>query len=710
MNNCEDEGSQAPTLSIPSHLSKQFPELKQLEGLVTCPICYEIALHPTSTPCHHLFCSLCIRKYLQFKQACPCCHLELHESNLRQDKRAENFIPLIVSLVQKLGKSNLQSDPNSAKARISPLKEHCSGKENQNILSTISYDAQNRLEKLACPICKVDIPKQNFEIHRKKCNESANAVKKEVQIIRKKLTPLPKLVYSLLKDSELRKKCKEFGLKSQGEKKILIGRLQKYTLLYNAEILLDQPKSKLQIAMQVEKEEKEERSGKITRPEVLQFDRNTDKVEIENKQRTYLKDNKSSFADLVAQSKAKNKPSDYNYTNKIEVDSVASDIATSIDLPTDVTAKIEDVKLEQLEEDCNEDEDFCSINYHNDRNPVKRKSSPLSNTIQRPPKKLAKGKSKAKSNKIYNITVKNETPMSPGPGQNIFSQQNIFTKLTQSAEQRKSIPKLECPVCGISVPEKFLNIHLDKCLKTSEGTSRSVSKQRTLGTKKFEINQDAESTDDEEIVDLNLSQEEDNDISVQLKPSVATREKLTRKVVKSPIIDSQVECQQGTEAQEVPVLDNSTNDSPPSSPIFDRYTETISQSQDSVNPVETYVASLERNASEKDLFESDSEEVLSTVSSNLLDDMLEEALKENDEHQEPSTSAASDSPVISQRRSRRKKESDKSSKHVTMKVVPNIRPEPEKEKSSRSQSTNSNNSDHVDTKVRTTRRRAKKLI
>ena len=280
--------------------------------------------------------------------------------------------------------------------------------------------------------------------------------------------------------------------------------------------------------LQVEKEEKEERSGKISRPEVLQFDRNTDKVEIENKQRTYLKDNKSSFADLVRQSKAKNKPSDDNSFNKTEVDSVASDIATSIDLPTDVTAKIEDVKFEHLEEDCNEDEDFCSINYHNDRNPVKRKSSPLSNTIQRPPKKLAKGKSKAKSNKISNITVKNETPMSPGPGQNIFSQQNIFTKLTQSAEQRKSIPKLECPVCGVSVPEKFLNIHLDKCLKSSEGTSRSVSKQRTLGTKKIERNQDVDSTDDEEIVDLDLSQEKDNDISVQLKPSVATREKLTR--------------------------------------------------------------------------------------------------------------------------------------------------------------------------------------
>ena len=153
------------------------------------------------------------------------------------------------------------------------------------------------------------------------------------------------------------------------------------------------------VLLQVEREEKEERSGKISRPEVLQFDRNTDKVEIENKQRTYLKDNKSSFADLVRQSKAKNKPQDDNSTNKNEVDSVAKDIATSIELPTDVTTKNENDKLEQLEEDCNEDDDFCSIDYHNDRNPVKRKSSPLSNTLQRPPKKLAKGKSKSKSNK-----------------------------------------------------------------------------------------------------------------------------------------------------------------------------------------------------------------------------------------------------------------------------------------------------------------------
>merc|ERR1719215_2215025 len=90
---------------------------------------------------------------------------------------------------------------------------------------------------------------------------------------------LPKLVYNLLKDTELRKKCKEFGVNSKGEKSLLIKRLQKYTLLFNTEILLEKPRSPLQIAMQVDKEEKEEKAAKVVRLEVLQYDRNSKKEE-----------------------------------------------------------------------------------------------------------------------------------------------------------------------------------------------------------------------------------------------------------------------------------------------------------------------------------------------------------------------------------------------------------------------------------------------
>ena len=50
--------------------------------------------------------------------------------------------------------------------------------------------------------------------------------------------------------------------------------------------------------MQVEKEEREEKCARVARPEVLHYDRNTNKEEIELKQKTYLKENKDSFTSL----------------------------------------------------------------------------------------------------------------------------------------------------------------------------------------------------------------------------------------------------------------------------------------------------------------------------------------------------------------------------------------------------------------------------
>merc|ERR1739838_1099399 len=77
----------------------------------------------------------------------------------------------------------------------------------------------------------------------------------------------------------------------------------KYTLLFNTEILLETPRSPLQIAMQVEKEEKEVKAAKVTRLEVLQYDRNSKAELIEEKQKAYMTENRSSFANLIQKSK-----------------------------------------------------------------------------------------------------------------------------------------------------------------------------------------------------------------------------------------------------------------------------------------------------------------------------------------------------------------------------------------------------------------------
>ena len=91
-------GDQEPL--VPPLLARQVPELGQVAHLLTCHICYEPAHLPAISPCHHLFCSLCIRKFLQYKQVCPSCHAELHEFSLRQDKTAERILELVRPLAR----------------------------------------------------------------------------------------------------------------------------------------------------------------------------------------------------------------------------------------------------------------------------------------------------------------------------------------------------------------------------------------------------------------------------------------------------------------------------------------------------------------------------------------------------------------------------------------------------------------------------------
>ena len=55
-------GDNDPPPLVAPHLVRQVPELGHLATLLTCPICYEPSHLPAITPCHHLFCSLCIRQ------------------------------------------------------------------------------------------------------------------------------------------------------------------------------------------------------------------------------------------------------------------------------------------------------------------------------------------------------------------------------------------------------------------------------------------------------------------------------------------------------------------------------------------------------------------------------------------------------------------------------------------------------------------------
>ena len=228
-------------------LSKTVPEMKQLENILICPICYEVMTNPTSTPCLHVFCSICVRKYLQFKQECPCCHAELHEQSLRQDKTAENLVGILPGLVKRLSLSGAERTVVKQKENVSPNKVLSS----RSVIEPApggSKDSNTEPGRSVCPVCSVDIPRANLTKHVESCLRS----KQNPPPVKKpRPNPLPKLVYSLFKDKDLRSRCKEYGLSSKGEKSLLIARLKKYRLLYNDNIASEHPKSPLELSMQV---------------------------------------------------------------------------------------------------------------------------------------------------------------------------------------------------------------------------------------------------------------------------------------------------------------------------------------------------------------------------------------------------------------------------------------------------------------------------
>ena len=114
----------------------------------------------------------------------------------------------------------------------------------------VDFSKHDMLDRTPCIVCKVPIPNRSVEMHVEKCLTMKKVPPPPIPVIKKRPT-IPKLVYSLLKDNDLKKKCREFGLNPKGDRKGLINRLQKYTLLYNTEIQMENPRSKMEIVMQV---------------------------------------------------------------------------------------------------------------------------------------------------------------------------------------------------------------------------------------------------------------------------------------------------------------------------------------------------------------------------------------------------------------------------------------------------------------------------
>eukprot|EP00092_Neocalanus_flemingeri_P018632 GFUD01020177.1.p1 GENE.GFUD01020177.1~~GFUD01020177.1.p1 ORF type:complete len:780 (+),score=229.16 GFUD01020177.1:45-2384(+) len=707
--------AELPPLVIPPPLPSLVPELPRLAALLTCSICYELQTNSTSTPCLHSFCSLCIRKYLQFRPQCPTCHATVYEQNLRTDKTGEDvvllFRPLVHSLKKLcdeatlLGQKENQNPSNSYRQPLSGVMASsttpCNRESTTLPLSPVKTQSKTSLKssptlplkikeecsllipptqpsssasqptRTPCPVCQVSIPDRTINLHVEKCLSTRKAPPPPLIQPTKKRAALPKLVYALLKDSELKKKCREFGLNPKGDRKGLIHRLQKYTLLYNTESQLDKPRSRMEIVMQVEREEKEEKTGKYSTPALLRFDRNTEGEVIEQKQRLYMKENKDTFADMIKKVKERNKNKTKKDILETETDSDGFNLIETVENIEEVSAtvdqrgSIEDLTEVGLSEPVFDSpgpsraiivapETNITSKSEVSQSTAKRSLSPTVPPIS-PPRKQPRSSSKA----VYLTPKKSELEeMARSP----MKSQNILDRLTASGEHLRKFPKIPCPVCNVGVTEKFLNIHLDKCLRSQEDPSPVIT--RTKPRKKsgkhlkpsvpkhltrnvIEDNEDSEAS-----LVLCFSDCEDEVFASQ---NVPARVKHSRGVVKPSIVEisddpefievvpdtpffEQIE----TDSKEEDIGETASRDvlddtTCPPSPLYEQYTDTISQN----SYVQSQVA-----WSERDMFASGSEAEVTEegkddldTSRNLLDIeddmeiMMEAALSEHDENE-----------------------------------------------------------------------------
>ncbi|KAL2715156.1 E3 ubiquitin-protein ligase RAD18-like [Vespula squamosa] len=339
-------------------LPPDWEELKRIDTILLCGICYEYMETTVITPCSHNYCSLCIRKYLHYKTQCPTCFEEIFEKDLRVNKALDQIKQYFLELKEKLAKciQSIRSDKLNTSHRILSKPEFCEEnliEEKQLIVNhsdTFNDGVQqciaNNLEKIeytlqdtgtallspstsntsklssfftpkrkkvsqniidekvvTCPVCKVNVLEKNINRHLDDCLKREVTKDKPVKP-KSKRKPLPKLVLSLMKEAEIKKKLKELGLSYVGDRKVLELRFQRYTTLYNAECDKDDPRSVSELIKQCDEEENlEKRANKL--PFIkLQVNRNTAENIIEEERKKYLEMHKNSFESLISKIKS----------------------------------------------------------------------------------------------------------------------------------------------------------------------------------------------------------------------------------------------------------------------------------------------------------------------------------------------------------------------------------------------------------------------
>ncbi|XP_012781385.2 E3 ubiquitin-protein ligase RAD18 isoform X1 [Ochotona princeps] len=343
--------------------------LKPVDDLLRCGICFEYFNIAMMIPqCSHNYCSLCIRKFLSYKTQCPTCCVTVTEPDLKNNRVLDELVKSLNFARDRLLQLALESPPvspvsSSAKrlavraptsvasrppaklasrpmdsfliregaspapeplsaekeSTLTPQKDLGSSAESTGTCfsepmtpsssearrpETPSTSTLKQVTKVDCPVCGVSIPENHINKHLDSClsrEEKKESLRSSVH----KRKPLPKTVYNLLSDRDLKKKLKQHGLSIQGSKQQLIKRHQEFVHMYNAQCDALHPKSAAEIVQELENMEKTRMRLEASKlnESVMVFTKDQTEEEIDEIHSKYRKKHHSEFQRLVDQAK-----------------------------------------------------------------------------------------------------------------------------------------------------------------------------------------------------------------------------------------------------------------------------------------------------------------------------------------------------------------------------------------------------------------------